>query len=256
MKAVILAGGTQSTVTEEYENIPKPMAEIGEKPLLWHTMKILSVYGINEFIICGGYRINVIKDYFRDFYIYQSDITVDLQSNAITCHKNVSENWKVTVVDTGITSSPGERLLQIAPYTCEEDFIVVHGDCVSNINIKNAIKFHKKNNRILTLTVAKPTGRSESLPVNKNGFYLDKDEAVLPQNQSWADACCRIFKNDIFTYLRENSDIGQALFRTLTDDGQMICYFHNGFWCPMETRRDKSYLENLWKNNKAPWKIW
>lgn len=256
MKAVILAGGNQSTLTEEYSHIPKPMAEIGEKPLLWHIMKMLSSYGIKDFIICGGYKVNVIKDYFRDFFVYQSDITVDLRSNIVTCHKNVSEDWMVTVVDTGEDSTPGQRLLQIEKYVGNDDFLVIHGDCVSDIDISMAMSFHKEHAKILTLTVARPTGRNAILPLDENGMYLDKETSELPANQAWADACCRIFKHDIFKYLHKNADIGQELFRMMADENQMICYFHNGFWCPMETRRDKVYLENLWKDNIAPWKTW
>lgn len=256
MKAIILAGGSQSTVSDEIEGIPKPMAEIGEKPILWHIMKMLSEYGINDFIICGGYKVNVIKDYFRDFYIYQSDITVDLLNNSVTCHKNKTENWRVTVVDTGLDSGPGERLLQIKDYVKDEEFLVIHGDCVSNINIKGLIKYHKEHNKLMTLAVAKPTGRNEVLPIDEKGLYLNQEQTILPENQAWVDACCRIFNSNIFTYLQTNSDIGQILFRKLADNEQMICYFHDEFWCPMETKRDKVYLERLWRNNEAPWKVW
>ncbi len=255
MKAIILAGGTQSTVNEEYEGIPKPMAEVGEKPIIWHIMKMLSVYDISEFIICGGYKVNMLKDYFRDFYVYQSDITVDLLNNAVVCHKNMTEDWHVSIVDTGLNTMPGQRLLQIQDYVGNEDFIVVHGDCVSNIIISDLVKFHKENNRILTLAVAKPTGRSTVLPLGKEGDYLGNLQAELPENQAWTDACCRVFKPEIFKYLDEY-DIGQALFRKLGDEKQMISYFHSGFWCPMETRRDKVYLEKLWNENKAPWTVW
>ena len=256
MKAVILAGGTQSTINDDYEGIPKPMAEIGEKPILWHIMKMLSAYGISEFIICGGYKVNMLKDYFRDFYIYQSDITVDLLNNNVTCHKNRTEDWSVTVVDTGLDASPGQRLLQVRDYVSKDDFLVVHGDCVSDINISRLISFHQKNNKLMTLTVAKPTGRNTILPLDKAGYYMENAQAMLPENQAWADACCRLFKADIFSYLEMDYDIEETLFRRLSDENQMISFFHDGFWRPMETHRDKAYLENLWKDNKAPWRLW
>lgn len=256
MKAVILAGGTQSTISDDYEGIPKPMAEIGEKPILWHIMKMLSTYGITEFIICGGYKVNMLKDYFKDFYIYQSDITVDLQNNTVICHRNRTENWYVTVVDTGLNSSACQRLIQVKEYIRESDFLVVHGDCISDINISELVECHQSNNKMLTLAVAKPTGRSAMLPIDEEGFYLEEVQALLPQNQAWADACFRIFKADIFNYLDEDSDFGMLLFRKLADMKEMISYFHYGFWCPMETKRDKMYLEKLWSTDMAPWKIW
>lgn len=256
MKAVILAGGMQSTVNDDYEGIPKPMAEIGEKPILWHIMKWLSFYGIKDFVVCGGYKISMLKDYFRDFYIYQSDITVDLQNNKVICHKNRTEDWHVTVVDTGLDTPPGKRLLQVRDYMGQEDFLVVHGDCVSNINVLDLVEFHQKNAKLLTLAVAKPTGRNTVLPLDEFGFYLENMQAELPQNQAWSDACCRIFKADIFPYLEKVPEIGQILFRQLADENQMISYFHDDFWCPMETKRDKIYLEKLWNTNEAPWRIW
>lgn len=256
MKAVILAGGSRSTISNDSEGIPKPMAEIGEKPILWHIMKMLSAYGVEEFIICGGYKVNVLKDYFRDFYIYQSDITVDLQNNTVICHKNRTEDWQVTVVDTGLESSPGQRLLQVKEYVGSDDFLVVHGDCLSNINISGLVDYHRENGKVLTLAVAKPTGRSAVLPIDETGYYLEAAEAVLPQNQAWTDACCRVFKPEIFDYLEKDYDIERLLFRKLADENRMISFFHNGFWCPVETRRDKVYLERLWQSNAVPWKIW
>ena len=256
MKAVILAGGSRSTINNDSEGIPKPMVEIGEKPVLWHIMKMLSSYHVREFIICGGYKVNLLKDYFRDFYIYQSDITVDLQNNQVICHKNRTEDWQVTVVDTGIDSSLGQRLLQVKEYVGNEDFLVVHGDCLSNIDITHLIKHHKENGKVLTLSVAKPTGRNAALPIDENGLYMEAGEALLPQNQMWADACCRIFKPKVYSYLEKEDDIGDPLFRTLSRENHMVSYFHDGFWCPVETIRDKVYLEQLWQRKQAPWKNW
>ena len=147
-------------------------------------------------------------------------------------------------------------LLQVRDYVSKDDFLVVHGDCVSDINISRLISFHQKNNKLMTLTVAKPTGRNTILPLDKAGYYMENAQAMLPENQAWADACCRLFKADIFSYLEMDYDIEETLFRRLSDENQMISFFHDGFWRPMETHRDKAYLENLWKDNKAPWRLW
>ena len=219
-------------------------------------MKMVAAYGISDFIICGGYKVHMIKDYFRDFYIFQSDITVDLMTNTVICHKNRTENWRVTVVDTGIDTFPGQRLLRVKEYIGEEDFLMVHGDCVSNIDIPALLQFHKENDKILSLTVANPTGRSEALPLDNEGCYLGESQAKVIQNQAWADACCRVYKKEIFDYLLQDYDIGGNLFKKLSADNQMLSYFHHGFWCPMETKRDKVRLEKMWKSGVAPWKVW
>lgn len=256
MKAVILAGGMQSTINDSYEGIPKPMAEIGDKPILWHIMKYLDAYGISEFVICGGYKVNMLKDYFKDYYIYASDITVDLMTNTVTCHKKQTEDWKVTVVDTGLDASVAKRILQVEPYIGDEDFIVVTGDTVSNIDIKALLKAHKEQGKIITLAVAKPTGRSEMLPIDEHGAYLDKMQAALPKNQAWTELGTRVFTNRIFDYLRRDYELEPPLYAKLAEDNEYSSYFHDGFWCAMETKRDKVALEKLWNKNKAPWAIW
>lgn len=256
MKIVILAGGTQSTIIDENEGLPKPMAEIGEKPILWHIMKGFSAQGYNDFIICGGYKVNCIKDYFIDYYIYQSDITVDLQTNKIHVHKKRTENWNVTVVDTGLLSTPGMRVLQIKDYVGEEDFIVIHGDCLSNINITELITTHKKEHKTATVTVAKPTGRNVILPIYLDGTMMSGNVAALPENQAWVNACCKVFTKDVFLYLEKTLDLGLGLFSRLSKSNQIVTYKHEGFWSPVETKRDYVSLQKLWNESKAPWKIW
>ena len=172
MRIVILAGGMQSTVVDESEGLPKPMATIGDKPILWHIMKNFATQGFYDFIICGGYKVNLIKEYFMDYYIYQSDITVDLETNSVEIHKKKTENWNVTVVDTGINTAPGARVKQVREYIGEEDFIVVHGDCLSDIKISELIDTHNKQQRVATLAVARPTGRSEVLPIHSDGLLM------------------------------------------------------------------------------------
>lgn len=256
MKVVILAGGQQSAISNEREGIPKPMATIGEKPILWHIMKSFSVQGFKDFIVCGGYKVNQIKEYFMDFYIYQSDITVDLKANTIKIHKKMTEDWNVTVVDTGLKSTFGSRVMQVSSYIGNEDFIVVHGDCLSNIDIKSMLKLHNNGNKIATVAVARPTGRNEILPLTVENDIMTDNIAALPENQAWVNACCKVLKRGIFDYLTDNSDLGLDLFRSLSQDKQMMTYKHYGFWSAVETKRDYVALQELWNREKAPWKIW
>lgn len=256
MKVVILAGGTQSTIVDEREGLPKPMATIGEKPILWHIMKIFSAQGFHDFVICGGYKVNLIKDYFLDYYIYQSDITVDLETNCVQIHKKKTENWNVTVVDTGINTTPGNRILQVKEYIGEEDFILVHGDCVFDIDVNRLVEIHYQNRKIATLTLAHPTGRNSVLSINRDGEMLNNYEADLPENQAWVNACCKVLNSRIYTYLDRYPDLGTDLFGNLAVDSQLITYKHPGFWSPVETKRDCMNMQRLWSNNEAPWKIW
>lgn len=256
MKIVILAGGTQSTISDNDEGIPKPMAEIGEKPIIWHMMKNFSQRGFTEFIVCGGYNVNKIKDYFKDFYVFQSDITVDLQSNIIEIHKKKTENWKVTVVDTGLNTPPGERILKVRDYIGEDSFIVTHGDCLSDIDFNKFVNEHKNNGKIAMLSVAKPTGRNTMLPIGENGLFMKSEYALLPENQAWVNACCYVFTNGVFSFLKNCLYLEKDLFAELTKKEEIIAYKHSGFWTPIETKRDRMTLEDMWNKNVAPWKIW
>lgn len=256
MKVIILAGGLQSTIENTIEGIPKPMAEIGSKPLLWHIMKNFSAHGFRDFIVCGGYKVSLIKEYFKDFYIYQSDITVDLQKNKIELHTNITENWNVTVVDTGLYTSPGERILQVQRYIGNEDFIVTYGDCLSDIDYNNLILQHKRSNKIATISVAKPTGRNEVLPIDEENLLMNDGLAQLPENQAWVNACCEVLKCDVFTYLERHPDLGTSFYSALAEEKNIVTYKHMGFWSPVETKRDQARLEMLWNEKKAPWKIW
>ncbi|MBP5383873.1 MAG: NTP transferase domain-containing protein [Lachnospiraceae bacterium] len=255
MKAVILAGGMQSTINDSYEGIPKPMAEIGEKPILWHIMKYLDAYGISDFIICGGYKVNMLKDYFHDYYLYASDITVDLKNNTVECHRKQTEDWSVTVVDTGLNASVAKRILQVEDHIGADDFLVVTGDTVSDLDVRKLIAFHKDHGRTMTLAVARPTGRSEMLPIDENGYFMDENAAALPQNQAWTDMGTRVFTKGIFAYLKQDYEMETSLYRKLAEDNGLISYFHDGFWLAMETRRDKVNLERLWETQTAPWRI-
>lgn len=252
MKVAILAGGQRSTISNEQEGIPKPMAEIGGKPILWHIMKNFSAYGLNEFIICGGYKVDMIKEYFMDYYIYQSDITVDLQTNTVEIHKNRTEDWKVTVVDTGLYSSTGQRVTRIQEYIDEDTFIVAAGDCLSDIDVKQMIAYHREQGRIVTMAAARPTGRNEALDIDKAGLVrkIQKNE---PVNDAWTNACLYVLDRKVFDILQGDYELEKLLTDRLSDKDQLITYKHTGFWTPVETYRDRVNMENLWNAGLAPW---
>lgn len=252
MKVVILAGGTRSTISNEQEGIPKPMAEIGGKPLLWHIMKSFSSYGYNEFIICGGYRVNMIKEYFMDYYIYQSDITVDLQNNKIEIHKNRTEDWKVTVVDTGLYGATGQRVAQIRNYIEEENFIVTYGDCLSDIDVSKMYEQHVRQGKTVTMALARPTGRNKSLEISQDGFVVGRQHST-EENQAWTNACLFVLNRKIFSILNGNYELENFLISNLADQKQIATYKHMGFWTPVETYRDRVAMENLWNAGMAPW---
>lgn len=252
MQVVILAGGNRSAISNEQEGIPKPMLEIGGKPLLWHIMKHFSVYGFRDFIICGGYKVNSIKEYFMDFYIYQSDITVDLQNNTVQIHKNRTEDWKVMVVDTGLYSATGMRVAQIEKYIDEDIFIVINGDCLSDIDVRDMVAFHELQGKKATMAVAKPTGRNETLQLADDGRII-RNRGAARINPAWTDAGMYILNKQVFPILNGNYSLEKLLRDGLADDGQIIAYQHNGFWTPVETYRDKVNMENLWNAGLAPW---
>ena len=251
MKAVILAGGTQSTISNEYEGIPKPMVEVGGRPLLWHIMQNFSRHGIHDFIICGGYKIDVIKQYFTDYYIYESDITVDLQTNSIQIHKKRTENWNVSVIDTGLHSTPGKRISLIEKYIEDDTFLVSYGDCLSNINITELFKVHKSHGKCVTFTMAKPIGRNKLLFINSNGEL--QFEETVEENNAWINADCFVFNKEVFRYVNGDFDLEEQFLIMLSKAEQLGTYYHQGYWRAMETRRDLLSAETLWKKKQAPW---
>lgn len=257
MKVLILAGGSKSTINDGREGIPKPMVEIGEKPLLWHIMKHYSYFGYNDFLVCGGYKVNTIKDYFTDYYIYQSDITVDLATNQINIHRNITEDWTVTVADTGLFATTGQRVSQAQKYIKDDLFLVTYGDCLSDINIKELTDFAVRNNKLVTMVVARPTGRNEILPVGEDNLLEYYYSTSMDESrQSWANACTYVFHRKVFDYLNGNYELDAQLLPKLAEKRQIVVYKHNGFWCPVETKRDKVDLENRWNAGLAPWKVW
>lgn len=252
MKVVILAGGQKSTISNAQEGIPKPMAEIGGKPILWHIMKHFAAYGLNEFIICGGYKVDMIKTYFMDYYIYQSDITVDLQTNTVQIHKNRTEDWKVTVVDTGLYSETGLRIAQIEKYIQDDTFVVSYGDCLSDLNMKEMLAHHRSHAKMATMAVAKPTGRNAVVGIDADG-YLRRDSDPACDDQAWINACLYVFDRKIFAILNGNYNLNRMLNENLADRGELVTYKHMGFWASVETHHDRFNMENLWNAGMAPW---
>ena len=255
MKAVILAGGLGSRISEETEVKPKPMVEIGGKPILWHIMKIYSTYGINDFIVCLGYKGYVVKEYFANYFLHMSDITFDMVKNKMEVHNNNSEPWRVTLVDTGEQTMTGGRLKRIAPYIEDDTFCFTYGDGVGNVNIEELIRFHKSSNAYTTITTTQPPKQFGSLNIDKHKVVNFQEK---PQGDgAWINGGFFILSPRVFDYIDEDNTVWeQSPMQRLAHDGQLSAYEHNGFWQPMDTLRDKHYLERLWRSGKAPWKVW
>lgn len=253
MKVVILAGGMQSTINNEQEGIPKPMVELGGRPLIWHIMKHFSEYGFHDFIVCGGYKVDMIKEYFMDYYIYASDITVNLLDNSVEIHKKRTEDWKVTVVDTGLFSATGQRVSLVQDYIKEDEFIVTYGDCLSDIDVNALLEKHRQCSKLVTVAMAKPTGRNQLLPLTMTG-ELDYSQMSDGDNgDAWVNADCMVMNKKAFAYLQGNYDLEKQLFPKLSEQKLLAAYKHKGFWTPVETKRDLTNAENLWNAGIAPW---
>lgn len=255
MKAVILAGGLGTRISEETLLKPKPMIEIGGKPILWHIMKIYSQYGINDFIICLGYKGYVIKEYFINYFYHMSDVTIDIKNNNTQIHQCNSEPWKVTLVDTGELSMTGGRLKRIANYLDNEDFCFTYGDGVSNVNITELVKFHKSHKRLATLTAIKPPARFGALEISENKVLGFREKPY--GGAGWANGGFFVLSPQVIEYIKDDTTIWEREpLENLTRDDQLRAFEHDDFWHAMDTLRDKNYLEEFWENKKAPWKIW
>lgn len=257
MKVVILAGGKGTRISEESRLKPKPMVEIGGRPILWHIMKTYSFYGYNEFIICCGYKGQLIKEYFIHYYMHQSDITFSLGSGQMAIHESHAEPWKVTLANTGLNTLTAGRVLKVKEYITEDEFLLTYGDGVSDVNINALIDVHHKHGKIATITATQPAGRFGALKISgKTGQVLDFKEKART-DQTWVNAGFMVLSRKIFDYLGDGSEMLEAgPLEAIVQAGQMASYRHEGFWSPMDTLRDREYLEELWKTGRAPWKVW
>jgi glucose-1-phosphate cytidylyltransferase len=256
MKTVILAGGLGTRLSEETVSKPKPMVEIGGKPILWHIMKSYSYYGINDFIICCGYKGYVIKEYFQNYFLHQSDVTFNMKDNKMIVHEERAEPWTVTLVDTGDESMTGGRLKRVAPYLMGEDcFCFTYGDGVSDVNIAELIAFHKKHGKDATLTATYPPGRFGALEIVDN-MVLQFQEKPRGDG-ALINGGFFVLSPNVFSRIKDDSTVWeQEPLKGLANDNQLLAFKHEGFWQPMDTLRDKLLLEELLESNKAPWKLW
>jgi len=258
MKVLILAGGLGTRLSEETKLVPKPMVEIGGKPILWHIMKIYSHYGFNDFVILTGYKSHIIKDYFVHYYQQYSDITVDMLNNSVEIHKIKTEPWKVTMLYTGQNTMTGSRIKKAQDYIGNEPFLLTYGDGVSNVNINSLVDCHKKSGKYLTLTAVKPSGKFGALDISNDGSinsFQEKPEG----DGSWINGGFMVCEPEVFNYLDANRNdviFERAPLENLAQQGQLNAYKHNGFWYPMDTLKGKNDLTEMWESNKAPWAVW
>lgn len=256
MKAVILAGGLGTRISEETYARPKPMIEIGGKPILWHIMKIYSSYGVNDFIICCGYKGYLIKEYFANYFLHMSDVTFDMSKNGMEVHQRSAEPWRVTLIDTGEDTMTGGRLKRVSSYVKDEDaFCFTYGDGVGDVNIADLIAFHRSSKVKATLTATLPPGRFGALDFDGNKVRSFKEK---PKGDgAMINGGFFVLSPEVLKYIDDDSTIWErAPLETLADEGQLVAFQHGGFWQPMDTLRDKNYLEELWSSGKAPWKVW
>jgi glucose-1-phosphate cytidylyltransferase len=255
MKVVILAGGLGTRLSEETIVKPKPMIEIGGKPILWHIMKIYSHYGYNEFVICLGYKGYVIKEYFANYFRHESDITIDFANNTTEVHNTTAEPWKVTMIETGTDTMTGGRVKRIQAYTGEKPFMLTYGDGVGEVDINALVTYHQRNKKVITVTAVQPSGRFGALNLNENNVssFTEKPKG----DGAWINGGFFVCEQQVFEYIDGDPTVFEREpMEKLAGDGKMVAYKHSGFWKPMDTLRDKQELENFWNSGKAPWKKW
>lgn len=255
MKVVILAGGFGTRLGELTEIVPKPMVEIGGKPILWHIMKIYSTYGFNDFIICLGYKGDIIKRYFYELYTMSNNITIDTINGAFSINKNRSPNWKVSLIDTGLNTTTGGRLLRVQEFIDGDVFMMTYGDGLANIDLNKLLQLHKSHGKIATITAVNPPPRFGILNIDKNGQVISFDEK--PEDRSWINGGFFVLDKEVFKYISKDEPYFEGYpLSNLAKDGELYAYRHHGFWRPMDTLSDKKFLEDLWNSGKAEWKIW
>jgi len=257
MKVVILAGGLGTRLSEETAIKPKPMVEVGGRPILWHILKIYSAYGVNEAIICGGYRADVIKEYFHSYFIRNSDVTFDMKNNSIEVHSSHREPWRVTVVDTGQATMTGGRVRRVRDFIGDERFFLTYGDGVSDVNIHDLNRFHEAEGALVTLTAVTPPGRFGAIMLSEGSNQIASFREKPRGDGAWVNGGFFVVEPAALDYIESDSTIWeQEPLRQLARDGKLSAYRHEGFWQAMDTLRDKNYLDELWAEGKAPWKIW
>jgi len=256
VKAVILAGGLGTRLSEETSTRPKPMVEIGGKPILWHIMKLYSSHGVNEFIICLGYKGYLVKEYFANYSLHMSDVTFDFRANRMEVHDNKTEPWKVTLVDTGLETMTGGRLKRIEPYVVPgEDFCLTYGDGVGDIDVRTLIDFHRKHGLLATVTATRPPGRFGALELDNEAVRSFQEKPL--GDGGYINGGFFVLSPRVFGYIDGDHTVWeQKPMRTLAQEGQLAAFRHDGFWHPMDTLRDKNYLEELWATKRPPWKTW
>ncbi|NVN89018.1 MAG: glucose-1-phosphate cytidylyltransferase [Desulfuromonadales bacterium] len=258
MKVVIFAGGLGTRISEESYLKPKPMIEIGEKPILWHIMKIFEAQGFNEFIICLGYKGHMIKEYFMNYYVYNSDVTFNLNTNSFEIHQTNTENFRVTLVETGLNTQTAGRLKRVEHYVGKEDFILTYGDGVANINLAELVSFHRNHGKIATVTAVQPAGRFGLLAMDDDNHVSSFKEKPIGDG-GWINGGFFVLQPEVFSYIPPEADHivwEQGPLETLSLENQLMAYKHHGFWKCMDAVRDKEELSNLWESGQAKWKIW
>jgi glucose-1-phosphate cytidylyltransferase len=258
MKVLILAGGFGSRLSEETELKPKPMVNIGGKPILWHIMKIYSSYGFNEFVILLGYKGYMVKEYFANYYLHQSDVTIDLATNNIKYFNNSSEPWKVTLLDTGVNTMTGGRILRAKEFIGDEPFLLTYGDGVADINIDSLINFHNQHKKLITMTTVKPEGRFGAIKISDNDAAVDEFLEKPKGDGNWINGGYFVCNPKVLDYIEggDSTIFEQGPLAKLTQDKELYAFKHHGFWQPMDTLREKNKLEELIENKKAPWITW
>jgi len=256
MKVVILAGGLGTRLSEETVTRPKPMVEIGGKPILWHIMKIYSHFGFHDFVICLGFKGYMIKEYFSNYFLHMSDVTFDMTSNSMEVHQKNVEPWRVTLVDTGADSMTGGRVKRVAPYVGNETFMLTYGDGVANVDIQALLRFHQQHGRQGTVTSTQPSGRFGALDITDSGRVSAFQEKPAGDG-AWINGGFFVLEPSIFKRIAGDATLFEKdPLESLTRDGELMAFKHSGFWQPMDTLRDKQHLEELWAGGRAPWKLW
>lgn len=256
MKVLLLAGGLGTRLAEETSLRPKPMVEIGGKPILWHIMKLYSYYGFNEFVVLLGYKGFYVKEYFANYFLHQSDVTIDIQKGSMDILNNTSEPWRVTLLDTGINSMTGGRIKRAASFVGCERFMLTYGDGVSNIDLQKLLDFHRAHGKAITITSVQPEGRFGALHLE--GTKVTRFSEKPKGDGGWVNAGFFVCEPKVFDYITEGDEtvFEQAPLRNLAADGELHTFQHTGFWKPMDTLRDRQVLERLWDDEAAPWKVW